>query len=451
MHEYDVQIRWKNFRSFKDTGWLKIKPITILIGPNNAGKTSILAPLLLLNQTLTSRDADRALITRGDLVDVGSYKDLIHGHDTRELMSLTVGFHLHDENSKEFHKSSNDFPGALEVTFDHGEKADIALKHYSVLDIYRRPLLKRSRNKTGGFSVSGSFKMQDFQQQERKIMRKDEPTNFFFTPTSVLHRHTRLEHSSGDSSGEPDFSTPFSKYLITTGSVFTALRSFFYPLSYLGPIRAWPRRYYETLSEDRLTVGPKGEYTAALLQSTPKIGQKINEWVSKFGFGKRLEISELSRGLFEVDFVGENGEVTNIADAGFGASQLLPLIVQALAIDEDAVFVAEQPEIHLNPSLQVTLSDLFVEVAKAGRKVVLETHSEHLLLRLRRLVAEEEITPDQVALYFVERQNGRSTIREVPIEPDGHIPQQEWPRAFFQDALRESLALATTQAGRSSK
>ena len=119
----------------------------------------------------------------------------------------------------------------------------------------------------------------------------------------------------------------------------------------MGPIRAWPKRYYEVLSEDRLTVGTRGEYTAALLHDNEKIRSKLDKWISKFGFGKRIEFSQRSDNFFEVGFIDNSGQLTNIVDAGFGASQLLPLMVQSLAIRKDAIFVAEQPEIHLNPKI----------------------------------------------------------------------------------------------------
>ena len=95
--------------------------------------------------------------------------------------------------------------------------------------------------------------------------------------------------------------------------------------------------------------------------------------------------------------------------------------------------------------MQGTLADLFVDIANAGQRVVIETHSEHLLLRLRRLVAEGQITPEQVALYFVEREDEDRRFARFSIESNGHIPREEWPKEFFHDALRESLALASAK------
>ena len=443
MQESDVKIRWQNFRSFKDTGWLKIKPITILIGPNNAGKTSVLAPLLLLNQTLNSIDGHRALITRGELIDVGNYKDLIHNHDTNLPLSLTIGYEHIDSNMENLGDVTTTPTGALEVAFDHGPEDDISLKSYAVFDRYGRPLFTRTRNKFGSFSLRGEIRTRDMSNSERKMLRNVSPINFFFSPSPTLYAHPRRAPSR-----RGPFTDSFSRYLVAISHVHVSLRDFFFGLGYLGPIRSWPRRYYEVLTENRHTVGPRGEYAAALLHANGENHQNLAKWVRAFEFGENIECSQSSDDFFEVRFSDKHGQETNIVDVGFGASQLLPLLVQALSLSDGAIFAAEQPEIHLNPRLQGMLADLFAEIATAGKRVIVETHSEHLLLRLRRLVAEGAISRDQIALYYVEKRGGRSTIREVQIEANGHVSREEWPRDFFQDGLRESLALAAAQAER---
>lgn len=444
MHEYDVQIRWQNFRSFKDTGWLQIKPITVLIGPNNSGKTSILAPLLLLNQTLNSIDGDHALITRGGLIDVGSYEDLIHNHEVDLPLSLAVGFHLHDDDDQNL-DPVGDYPsGALEVTFDKDSTGEIALKKYQVLDIYKRPYLSRTRNRNGNFVLRGPMSTKEMSSSERRMLRHAGPTNFFFMPSSTLYDPEGRNHTP---QRPRKFTTDFSHYIGVIGHVHMALQDFFIPLSYVGPIRAWPKRHYEVLSEGQYSVGTKGEHLAAVLHGKEQLRTKLDEWIQKFGFGERLNLVRLTEDFFDINFEDSNGQKTNIVDVGFGASQLLPLLVQGFSMAKrGAVFVAEQPEIHLNPRIQGTLADLFAEISDAGNRVIIETHSEHFLLRLRRLVAEGRVAPDHVALYFVERSDTCSSIREVPIEGNGHIQRDQWPKGFFQDALTESLALSSAQA-----
>jgi predicted ATPase len=133
---------------------------------------------------------------------------------------------------------------------------------------------------------------------------------------------------------------------------------------------------------------------------------------------------------------------------GFGLSQVLPLIVQGLYAAPGSWLVVEQPEIHLNPRLQARLGDLVVALNERSVGVILETHSDHLLLRLRRLLAQDEIEDDDFGLYFVDRDGNKSRVREVSVDQTGYIDPERWPVDFFDDSLRESLALALAQAGR---
>ncbi|MEL6869689.1 MAG: hypothetical protein AAFO81_07805, partial [Pseudomonadota bacterium] len=80
----DIEFRWKNYKCFEDTGWLKIKPLTILLGPNSSGKSSLISPLLMMGQTMLSRDIQSPLVTKGEFIDAGGYKNFVHDQDTKK-------------------------------------------------------------------------------------------------------------------------------------------------------------------------------------------------------------------------------------------------------------------------------------------------------------------------------------------------------------------------------
>ena len=125
MHPATYQLRWKNFRAFEDTGWITLAPLTILIGPNNSGKTSITSPLRLLGQTVASSDGVTPLVTRGDLIDAGSYKDIVHQHDLAKELFFGIRYHIHESkeppNNRRLGKIGKYPPGAAEFTFSGSE------------------------------------------------------------------------------------------------------------------------------------------------------------------------------------------------------------------------------------------------------------------------------------------------------------------------------------------
>ena len=134
-------------------------------------------------------------------------------------------------------------------------------------------------------------------------------------------------------------------------------------------------------------------------------------------------------------------------DVGIGVSQVLPVLVSAYA-STDKLLAIEQPEIHLHPALQAELGDVFIESALGeGRNTFLvETHSEHLLLRIMRRMRETsagklpdgvpEVRPEDVMVLFVEPDGARSLIREMPLNERGELVKA-WPGGFFEEGLRE--------------
>ncbi|MFC1605222.1 DUF3696 domain-containing protein, partial [Planctomycetota bacterium] len=117
--------------------------------------------------------------------------------------------------------------------------------------------------------------------------------------------------------------------------------------------------------------------------------------------------------------------------------------VQTVLTPKNGCLIVEQPEIHLHPAAQANLADLFVHYANEGKQLVVETHSEHLLLRVRRRIAEGKISPDKVRIFLVEKSGTSTRIRCLKLEKNGHF--QRWPKGFFEEGYKEAMAIAEAQ------
>lgn len=449
------EVRWKNFKGFKDTKWIKIKPITIILGPNNSGKTNFLAPFLLMNQTISSRDRFSALILKGDVYDGGNYQEIVKDYITENEIYFGYRYHIHDSDEK-LESLGTYPPGAFEVTFKVENKdGEIKLKNKTIYDIFKRKFLSLTLEKSGKYKYTG-IGADSINELEKEAIINSEPANFLFSPNTVL---SDLEMNKEESEeGEKikrkvsRFTKGFSQFLSAISYNNSRVRNYLGDLSFVGPIRDNPRRIYEITNEIYNTVGSRGENMPNLVKEIGDDNEELNNWISRFGFGDKIQLVHHYSNTYSLRFTRNDSHYyTSIANAGFGASQVLPLIVQAIVSPRRSITIAEQPEIHLNPKIQCELANLFVSMAEKGQTVIIETHSEHLLLRLRRLIAEEKISSDDVAIYFVEKKDDESTIREIALQSNGHISPIDWPKNFFDESLKEALAMASEQSKRRKK
>ena len=118
----------------------------------------------------------------------------------------------------------------------------------------------------------------------------------------------------------------------------------------------------------------------------------------------------------------KGGPKVLITDVGFGVSQILPVIVLCYYVPRGSTIILEQPEIHLHPAVQAWLADVFIDAVNTrGIQIILESHSEHLLTRLQRRIAEGAISPDKTALYFCHMENSESKIEKLDVDLYGNI------------------------------
>jgi predicted ATPase len=237
---------------------------------------------------------------------------------------------------------------------------------------------------------------------------------------------------------------------------------------YLGPLREFPKRHYTSKGITPSDLGPKGEFVVdAILASRVKgkyispgrkktrktLEERIAYWLKELGLIHSFEVVPIGIGssLYEVKVkCGPKSPEVLITDVGFGVSQILPVLVMCYYVPEGSTILLEQPEIHLHPSVQMGLADVFIDVAKNRNvQVILESHSEHLLNRLQRRWAEKSVSKDDVALYFCDVGTTGSQLNELDIDIFGSI--LNWPVNFFGDQFGEVAARQKAQLERQTK
>ncbi len=244
---------------------------------------------------------------------------------------------------------------------------------------------------------------------------------------------------------------------------------------FVGPIREEPRPFYEDEPGGRSNhVGKRGQYTAALVSRLatmgvpksprpypdPLVNEQLHEaldyWLGEEGLGLASKVKAFPKGAaghslkvlpIEMKHLkdSESGMV-DLTAVGTGVSQVLPVIVQGLIAPEGSVLIFQQPELHLHPRLQQKLADFLLALTRAGRQVILETHSEYIVSRLALRAAESDAERDRIGLNMVTQTAEEGTIyKEAEIDEHGSI---QWPSGFFDEASEGAVAILLAGAKR---
>ncbi|MDF9617699.1 DUF3696 domain-containing protein [Pseudomonas entomophila] len=234
-------------------------------------------------------------------------------------------------------------------------------------------------------------------------------------------------------------------------------------IKYLKPLRNEPSAVYPFMDQEVGTnIGLKGEYTAAVLHANkerlikypkPQLGENqefswsnktaslqdaCHDWLSYLGVVKKIQTIDKGKLGYELKVnISDKDHPQDLTHVGVGVSQILPILVMCLLADADNILILEQPELHLHPKVQSKLCDFFIAISGFNRQCLVETHSEYMINRLRLRIAQgnQERLGEESPIYFIEKNEGASSIRKVEINRFGVI--QDWPDEFFDQSDRE--------------
>lgn len=427
-----THLKLDNFKIWKSTGPMRLAPVTLLLGTNSSGKSSLIQSLLLIRQTVKGDDPNLDLNLgnpdAGDSVTLGRVRDVLcrHGDGAR------IGI--------EFRWSESGAAGDSTL-FNARYRAGPAGS--AELDSLR---LGRDGQ---GFSVlrrkRGIYRLQLGNERRSRRQSADfRPRRSFALAPAALERLGKDGERIRD--------------------VGPALFDELGRIIYLGPVRRLAQRDYVWSGRMPATIGDDGAKAVdALIASgvaalaakrrgrTPAAEAALiadtGAWLKRMDLADALSVRPLGGSTRYELIVERQGEHTNLKDVGVGVSQVLPVIVAALHAAPGHIVIVEEPESHLHPLAESLLAELFAQVSRErGVQFIAETHSEHLFRRMQTLMARQQIDRDQVVMYFVERDGTTAKLRELVPNEFGAITN--WPDKFFGDAIGETREQAKARAER---
>jgi predicted ATPase len=438
----------KNFKAWKDTGPVRLAPLTVIFGANSAGKSSLGHLLLALKQTVLSADRKRPLHLgdENSLIDLGTFAECLYNHDLSQPLHFGLGWRLPGKLDVKDPASLAKFSGnelRLKVSMqaDQREQPRVQQLTYELRQQQQEMLtVKYSRDEKGKWQIKAP--QYKFVRNTGRAWPLDEPDKFYRISDQSRARFQNAEFLS-------DFALQTEAAL---GSV-----------HYLGPLREYPKRIYSWSGETPESVGQKGEFAIAailaasaqerMLNRGPKKRQYrfdefVAQWLKDLGIIDSFAVKAVAEGRKEFEvMVKTDARATEvkITDVGFGVSQVLPALVQAFYCPPHSTVWMEQPEIHLHPQVQSELADMFISAIQAREngkerqvQLIIESHSEHFLNRLQRRVAEGAISPDDVAVYFCRRMDSATALEPLRLNLYGEI--ENWPDDFFGDEMADISA-----------
>jgi len=563
-----TSVELENFKGISERVRIELRPVTLLFGPNSAGKSTFLQALVYLREILNTYNIDPDTTEAGGgAVDLGGFRNLLHMHDTSRRMRFSVSFERsigslsqreneiltkaikHEENRAiipfqswevEFELAWQPLGGAPTITRivvrannSHLATVSAPVDGKSVIiselnllhpffmtasDVERVEEWEAEQKEGNKDALS----MLDFEQIVTELFSTPDPIPTNLTAeisSNAAPRTSALRIPIRSAVGAlPRISEPFTfdedKILSTfegripnlslrdgwpehlpisfddvqdllTGAILTPLRELRAELNsllYLGPLREFPaRQFFSPRTKDSARWASGLGAWDLLHKNSALLIEEVNKWLQdpdRLNTGYSLKVNavkELSadhellisieKGSLYDDFENVADEFRKLPerkevllldhstgaelvshDIGTGISQVLPVVVAAL--QSDLGFVAiEQPELHIHPAMQVALGDLFLHEIRNGEKqFLLETHSEHLMLRILRRIREtntRQLPPGAVgasvgdmSVVYVEGEGAQVKIHQLRITEDGDF-QDRWPKGFFSERAKE--------------
>lgn len=419
----------ENFKAYEGRYDFNFPGLTYLTGANNSGKSSVIQALYMLAST-NSSNFEPSLLLNTPNYTFGSYSDVLNKNCSNKE---NLNFEISSENFNIFLKYENNEienynPSLKEMDIEFLNK-DKKLKNY---------VFKRNVNED--FDKNRLFEWYNLSRSKLKKLGNALVMGFspeILPKTIDMVNFEDIIH----------FRYKFSEIHTNT-------------IKYLKAYRIEGKPSYLIKGNSITDIGITGDGTVEAIykmiqgNKTVEFGQKepfvelFQKWFKQIIGENYSLIVESNDGALKIKIEEElqKKQKYSITEVGFGFSQIIPIIAMILLSNENDVLLIENPEVHLHPKLQANLADLFVFAIKHNRKLIIETHSEHIINRTRLLVKQDENQSkltDKINLYFFEKifKDNETYIRneEIRINEAGKL--SNWPKDFFDQYYYDGLGL----------
>lgn len=498
-------IQIKNLKTISDSGPISIKPITVFVGQNSCGKSSLIRCFPLFKQSSESKILG-TILWSGKYVDYGSFDESINYNTTKtnnKEISFSFSFKLSSPGNRGFLADATPVKITINVSGDEYSKSSYTDIIYEIYDN------KFSMRITSDIKITSAFiNGTDFTKQITDYYRAYKIYNMvpilfssstrgisaydpIFLPLSKEikeHVHHRTSDEKiriiarnlrfGDSqqiikmlSNKALVGNYAAEKISQWGDnnrhlkkitdqiilcnlekiidqVSDNLRAYFLSTRYITPLRAAADRYYRIQNTSIEELDPNGSNLAMFLHAKKETEiDEINEWLNKeIGFSIKIISSHGHASIFISD--KDNPNKTNIADTGFGISQILPVLIQVWQLSKQkprrinsiitpTTIIIEQPELHLHPKMQSRVGDVFCKAIKMAKdngidlRIIIETHSKDIIESIGKSIECKTLNKEDASIYIVTK-NDEVNISESKFDDYGFLEQ--WPYGFFDGA-----------------
>ena len=432
------KITLKNFRCFREEQTAQLAPLTLLVGENSTGKTSFMALIRALWDVAFREEAPDFRETPFNL---GSFKEIVHNRGGRgdQAPNIEVCF-----------ESGNSIPGAslsFQTTFEERFASPFPAVRRIDIDGTWVEVVSRENEQHG-------IRCGDRRRENYPTVERDVP---------FLKGSKRLYSLAGAAAAYTS-EVPNRDKTDWLGGLINTLSLHLHRGPYegrpfaSGPVRSRPLRTYDP---SRPWPDPEGEYVPTFLASIyhrdPDGWQLLKGKLEEFGQASGLfdEISVKSFGKtegtpfqLEIRKFANNGRrkgpQRNLIDVGYGVSQALPLLTELLKAEASQMFLLQQPEVHLHPRAQAALGSLFCQLAGTWNQLIVETHSDYLIDRVRMDIRDKktDLKPEDVSILYFEHGDLDVKIHSIRLDKMGNVLDAPPSyRKFFMEEVSRSIGI----------